>query len=90
MEDAERIAVARGVEVGDRHVDVVVLPQVDVHVVELAVEMRVAEAHADALVVAVEVAEEGLDGGDGSRGVDLVDDDHEVRVVARKGFRTTP
>ena len=78
------MVVAGQVEVRQRAGQVVALAEVVVAAVERAAHVAVAEAHAHAVVVAVEVADERFDGGHRTVGADAVHDEHDVRVVARE------
>ena len=61
MEDAERVVVARKVDVGELPRQVVALAGIEIGVVERAAHVAVTETHADAVVVAVEIADKGFD-----------------------------
>ena len=62
----------------------VLLAQVEAQVVERGADMAVAEPHAQHLVVAVSVSEERFHGSDRTVGIDVLEDEQEVGVVARK------
>lgn len=83
MENAERVVVAVEIDLRNAARGVVAFAQVVACGIEVAVHVAVAETHAQTVVVAVEIADEGFDGGHRAVGVDAVEDEHDVRVVAR-------
>ena len=82
VEDAERVVVTRKVDIGELPRKVVALSGVELGVVERAAHVAVAETHADAVVVAVEIADERLHRSYRAVRVDVVEDEHDVRIVA--------
>ena len=83
MEQSERVGVARVVHVVERDVQIVLRTQIDFQIAQSHADMAVAEPQSDHVVVAVEIAHEGVDLRHRPVEVDVVEDEHHVGVVAR-------
>ncbi len=84
VEQPYRVAVARQIE--PRHVErePVLFAQIDAERIQLARDAGVAEAHAHAVVVAVEVARKGVDRRDVAAQTDVLEDGEHVGVFGRE------